>query len=89
MEARERFSALIDEPVDIECLDMEEKKIVSDGELRNELERLSGAKSAEEFRRLPEKKIRDTIRQLKNGGASRRQIARVTGVSEDVIRGIS
>lgn len=86
----EDLDALVNEPLadDINCLDIEDpsKRRPSDDQVWQMIIEKSGVTNASAFQQLNEEVKREVLRELKEHGASHRQLERLTGIGRGVIQ---
>lgn len=83
--AMKLLQALLDQPLEGLCMDVEQRK-PSDQEVREMLLRLCGTDKITKLQSLPRAERDDVIRQLKQERASIRQISRLTGWPFGIVR---
>ena len=73
---------------DIQCLEIEKKVYSkpSDDQVWLMIKEQTGATSSTAFQQLADEIKRDTLRQLRDSGASHRQLERLTGVGRGLIQ---
>ena len=84
------LEAWVNDPLDddIQCLEIEKKVYSkpSDDQVWLQIKEQTGATSSAAFQQLADEIKRDILRQLKDSGASHRQLERLTGVGRGLIQ---
>ena len=88
--AFEELDALVNELLvdDINCMDIDDpsKRRPSDDQVWQMIIEKSGVKNVSAFQQLNEEVKRGVLRELKNLGASHRQLERLTGIGRGIIQ---
>ena len=85
----EKLSEWIDEPLadNLKCIDMDERKVVSDEVARELLLQKSGVINITEFQLLPKQLQKDMVRDVMiEIGSGPRQMSRISGLSYNIIQ---
>ena len=87
----DELAAWVDEPLPekVECIDMDERKIVSDGTILDLLLEKSGTRSILEFQSQTKRRQKELVRVVMTElGVGPRQMSRVSGLSYNIVRAI-
>jgi len=82
--AKEKFIEYVNEPSSDKCLDISERKKITDAEGKAIVKKM-GLPSVQELQLIDKSKRNKILKELKNAGLSIRQIERLSGVNRGVI----
>ena len=85
----EDLTALVNEPCDANCVDVDNTRRLTDTEVKEYVTELCGARSVAEFQRLATEVQTDVVRSARDEGASIRQVMTHTGWSYRRVREVA